>query len=63
MIRLSSSEISLEGLRTSPERPRTWACCDIGGRPPGAWGVRRPLAADATRLPADVAMIRAIPAG
>src|SRR5487761_2298088 len=34
MIRLSSSEISLEGLRTSPERTRSWDSCDIRGRPP-----------------------------
>src|SRR5487761_2102769 len=34
MIRLSSSEISLEGLRTSPERTRSWDGCDIRGRPP-----------------------------
>src|SRR5450759_1492365 len=34
MIRLSSSEISLDGPRTSPGRTRKWACCDIGGRAP-----------------------------
>jgi len=34
MIRLSSSEISLEGLRTSPERTRSCAGCDIRGCPP-----------------------------